>query len=73
MGRRRKGSRSARMRRASSGPRKPGKAITGVLHVARPGSATVETAEGTFLVARGGIREGMNGDTVSVTLSRRGP
>jgi ribonuclease R len=61
------------MRRASSGPRKPGKAITGVLHVARPGSATVETAEGTFLVARGGIREGMNGDTVSVTLSRRGP
>lgn len=29
----------------------------------------VETAEGTFAVARGGIREGMSGDTVRVTLS----
>ncbi|WP_301830577.1 ribonuclease R family protein [uncultured Parolsenella sp.] len=45
----------------------------GTLHVARPGSATVETAEGTFLVARGGLREGMDGDEATVTLVRRGP
>jgi ribonuclease R len=48
-------------------------ALTGTLHVARPGSATVETAEGTFLVARGGLREGMDGDTATVVLVKRGP
>ena len=48
-------------------------AYVGTLHVARPGSATVETAEGTFLVARGGLREGMDGDEATVTLVRRGP
>lgn len=37
-------------------------AYIGTLHVARPGSATVEMPEGTFLVARGGLREGMDGD-----------
>ena len=44
-----------------------------MLRVARPGSATVETPEGTFLVARGGLREGMDGDEATVTLVRRGP
>ena len=48
-------------------------AYVGTLHVARPGSATVETAEGTFLVARGGLHEGMDGDEATVTLVRRGP
>ncbi len=47
-------------------------AYVGTLHVARPGSATVETAEGTFLVARGGLREGMDGDEATVTLVCRG-
>ncbi len=48
-------------------------ALAGTLHVARPGSATVETAEGTFLVARGGLREGMDGDEATVVLVKRGP
>lgn len=47
-------------------------ALEGVLHVARPGSAYVETAEGSFAIARGGLREGMDGDRASVTLVRRG-
>ena len=46
-------------------------AIEGTLRVARPGSASVETAEGAFVVARGGVREGMNGDVVRVTLQHR--
>lgn len=48
-------------------------AYIGTLHVARPGSATVETPEGTFLVARGGLREGMDGDEATVVLVKRGP
>ena len=48
-------------------------ALAGTLHVARPGSATVKTAEGTFLVARGGLREGMDGDEATVVLVHRGP
>ena len=56
----------------SSGPRnKPQTLVTGTLHVARPGMASVACAEGTFLVARGGIREAMDGDEVEVTLVRR--
>ena len=57
----------------TSGPRnKPQALLAGTIHVARPGSATVDTAEGTFLVARGGIHEAMNGDEVQVSLVRRG-
>lgn len=48
-------------------------ALEGVLRVARPGSASVVTEEGTFLVAKGGLREGMNGDVVRVTLAHHGP
>ena len=48
-------------------------ALEGVLRVARPGSASVVTEEGAFLVAKGGLHEGMNGDVVRVTLARRGP
>ena len=48
-------------------------AIEGTLRVARADSAQVITAEGTFQVASRGLREGMNGDIVSVTLVRHGP
>ena len=57
----------------NSGPReKPRQLITGTIHVSRPGMASVETAEGSYLVARGGIREAMDGDEVQVSLTRRG-
>lgn len=48
---------------------KPRTTVTGILHVRRPGVGDVETAEGSFPVARHGIREGMDGDEVQVTLS----
>lgn len=51
---------------------KPRSLIAGTIHVSRPGHATVDTAEGTFQVARGGIHEAMNGDEVQVSLERRG-
>lgn len=59
--------------RDKASTRKHRGAIEGRLVVARPGSAYVETAEGTFAVARGGLNGGMNGDLASVTLARRGP
>lgn len=66
MGRKRRShSRAYGSRRRSSAV-----ALEGVLRIVRPGVATVETQEGTFHVARGGIREGMDGDLVRVTLSR---
>ncbi len=49
-------------------PRKAKVLLTGTLHVLRPGLAEVHTAEGTFEVARRGIREGMNMDEVQVSL-----
>lgn len=58
----------SRRRAPRSGPRKPHALIEGTLRVTRPGVAHVDTAEGTFAVARRGIREGMNGDTVQVSL-----
>lgn len=70
MGRRRPGA-----RRGSEHRRGRGKAavrrsptLTGTLHVSRPGMATVETAEGSFRVARRGLREAMNGDEVTVSV-----
>ena len=47
--------------------------LEGVLRVARPGTAVVETDEGSFLVARDGLNGGMDGDVASVELVRRGP
>ena len=47
--------------------------LEGVLRVARPGSAVVETAEGSFVVARSGLNGGMDGDVATVELVRRGP
>jgi ribonuclease R len=69
MGRRHKGRARAAKDRTPS-VRHVHAAVTGVLHVVRSGTATVETAEGTFGVAPGGLREGMNGDLVGVTLAR---
>lgn len=53
--------------------RKPHLTLTGRVRVVRPGVATVETPEGSFSVARGGLHEAMDGDEVQVTLVRRGP
>lgn len=49
-------------------PRKQKTLLEGTLKVVRPGLARVETPEGTFGVARRGIREAMNGDEVQVSL-----
>ena len=58
---------------ASSGQRKRSvQAIEGVLRVTRPGVATIASDEGTFDVAKNGLREGMNGDVVRAALVRRG-
>ena len=62
-----------RRRGNTSGPRKkPQALLTGTIRIARPGYAHVETAEGGYDVARGGIREAMDGDEVQVSLVRRG-
>ena len=53
----------------NAGPRKPRKILQGTLRVLRPGVACVETPEGTFDVARQGLREAMNGDEVQVFLA----
>ena len=53
----------------TQGPRKPRKVLTGILRVLRPGVAVVETSEGTFGVARQGLREAMGGDEVQVFLA----
>ena len=52
--------------------RKPRIALTGTIRIVRPGVATVETPEGTFSIARGGIHEAMSGDEVQVVLVNRG-
>ena len=43
--------------------------LTGTMHVSRSGSATVDTPEGRFRVAKRGVRGAMSGDTVQVSLS----
>ncbi len=43
--------------------------LVGTLLVHSPGVAEVETPEGTFPVARRGLREAMNGDTVQVSVA----
>ena len=53
----------------TQGPRRPRKVLTGILRVLRPGVAVVETSEGTFDVARQGLREAMSGDEVQVFLA----
>ncbi|MEE1208512.1 MAG: 3'-5' exonuclease, partial [Parafannyhessea umbonata] len=60
--------RGNRRRPGREGKRKAHVLLTGTLRVMRPGVAEVQTSEGTFPVARGGIREGMSGDEVQVSL-----
>lgn len=55
----------------SGGPRRQSRTLTGALVVTRPGSARVETPEGTFELVRHGQREAMNGDEVEVALVER--
>ena len=55
-------------RGSAKGPRKQRRTNTGTLRVLRPGSAVVETPEGTFEMSRSGVREAMSGDEVSVFI-----
>lgn len=55
-------------RGSAKGLRKQRRTITGTLRVLRPGSAVVETPEGTFEMSRSGVREAMSGDEVSVFI-----
>lgn len=55
-------------RGSAKGPRKQRRTITGTLRVLRPGSAVVETPEGTFEMSRSGVREAISGDEVSVFI-----
>ena len=48
--------------------RKTRPTLQGTLRVVRLGHAVVDTPEGTFVVARRGLREAMNGDAVLVSL-----
>lgn len=70
MGRRRLGARRGGNHRHRGGKaalrRSP--TLVGTLRVTRPGVATVETPEGSFRVARRGLREAMNGDEVTVSV-----
>lgn len=66
------GKKRAYRQRNQRGPRKSSPVVQGTLRVSGKGRATVETAEGVFAVARGGLREAMNGDEVRVSLVRRG-
>lgn len=53
----------------AKGARKQPKLLTGTLRITRPGVGTVFTPEGTFTLAHHGIREGMDGDEVQVSLT----
>ena len=57
-----------RPRRRSSVRSKPKALAQGTIRIIRAGMAVVETPEGTYSVARRGIREAMNGDEVQVSL-----
>ena len=64
--------RSARRGHGRPSVRKAPATMTGTIRVVRSGVATVKTPEGTFQIARGGIREAMDGDEVQVVLVHRG-
>lgn len=58
----------SRRRPTHARPKKRRASLQGVVQVVRPGLARVQTPEGTFAVARRGLREAMNGDEVQVSL-----
>lgn len=60
-----------RRRGRYGGPRPRPRTVAGTLHVSRPGSAYVETPEGSFDLVRHGQREAMNGDEVEVALVQK--
>ena len=68
MGRKRSRPSRARGGNGARRGRSGGRLVEGTLRVLRPGHAFVDTQEGTFEVARRGLREGMNGDVVRVSL-----
>mgnify|MGYP004487210535 CR=1 FL=1 len=68
MGRKRSRSSRARGGNGARRGRSASRLVEGTLRVLRPGHAFVDTQEGTFEVARRGLREGMNGDVVRVSL-----
>ena len=68
MGRKRSRSSRARGGNDARRGRSGGRLVEGTLRVLRPGHAFVDTQEGMFEVARRGLREGMNGDVVRVSL-----
>lgn len=72
MGRKRPHHGNRRRSNASGTRSKPRATLAGTIHISHPGKAVVKTAEGSFQVAHGGIREAMNGDEVQVSLVRRG-
>lgn len=47
--------------------------LQGTLQVLRPGIAHITSDEGTFSVAKRGLREGMDGDLVSFSVIQKGP
>lgn len=49
--------------------RRSARLLTGILHIIRPQVGSVITPEGTFTLTRHGIREGMDGDEVQVSLT----
>ena len=59
----------ARRRRGREKVRHEARELAGTLHVSGSGRATVETAEGTFTVARSGLRMAMPGDEITVTFT----
>lgn len=59
----------ANRRRGRTKVRRAAHELSGIVRVSGSGKASVETAEGSFNVARGGLREAMPGDEVVVSLS----
>ena len=70
MGRARRPHGSTR-RKGTGGTRRRRPLLTGTIRMRASGTATVSTPEGSFAVARGGIRQAMNGDEVQVSLITR--
>lgn len=57
----------------SRAARRRGPTLQGVVRQVRPGVAFVDTQEGSFAIAKGGLREAMDGDTVLVSTAHHGP
>lgn len=70
MGRARRPHGSTR-RKGTGGVRRRRTLLTGTIRMRTSGTATVSTPEGSFVVARGGVRQAMNGDEVQVSLVTR--